>query len=585
MGVVHLARDRRLGRLVALKMIRADKRAGRDALSRFRAEAEAVARLKHPHIVQIHEIGETEGRPFLSLEYVEHGSLDGRIKQAPLPPVAAARLVEIVARAMHHAHQHGIVHRDLKPANVLLAPAEPAQGIALSAGGATAPWFVPKVADLGLAKRLDDDSGQTHQGTVVGTPCYMAPEQVPDPVDGRLGVIGPATDVYALGAVLCDCLVGRPPFKGSSTLETLGQVLQAEPIPPHKLQPHVHRDLSCTRRPRTGRRLGDPVRTIPVNVVDNLAPVAAQTIVTSHSTLPSLMGDMFLKAGDPRNGFEVAQLTDAAMGVMLGGPNGVFQVTDGSFVSIMSLAGQIIDQQPQSSAATGDANGQPGSENAATAAADSDAPRSISFIVPVVSDVAISTAIAQASSVAGLDPAIVATLVPNAAEARPAGDGATTAPPTATFSSFMPPSLRVPDGVSSPPAVADTPQGAQPAVPQPARMSDRYLETLDESRRLLQESPEAYPAPPDVSATPGADMRFVTVGTAGSAEFAGAQPARPDLAALGFVERHTSAGSDNAALDAALHVAIRLLAPSLGVGDFVKSQEEQRPGLRRVPRP
>jgi serine/threonine protein kinase/tetratricopeptide (TPR) repeat protein len=243
MGVVYLARHKKLDRLVALKMIRNDRKIGKRDMARFRAEAEAVARLHHSSIVQIFEIGEVEGRPFFSLEYVEHGSLDGKIKQAPLPAREAARLGEYLARAMHHAHQHEIVHRDLKPSNVLLAASDAAEGVALAPGADGATHFMPKIADFGLAKRLDEDSSLTQHGVVLGTPSYMAPEQIPDPADGKLKPIGPAADVYALGALLYDSLVGRPPFKGATAIDTLGQVLQKEPIPLRQLQPEVDRDL------------------------------------------------------------------------------------------------------------------------------------------------------------------------------------------------------------------------------------------------------------------------------------------------------------------------------------------------------
>jgi WD40 repeat protein len=222
MGVVYKARQKGLNRLVALKMILAGGHAGPDALARFKTEAEAVARLQHPHIVAVHEVGEHDGLPFFSLEFVAGGSLAQKLAGTPIGPRDAARLIETLARALHHAHQHGVVHRDLKPANVLLAE----DG-------------TPKVTDFGLAKRLDDDSGRTREGDVMGTPSYMAPEQAA----GDLRLIGPHTDVYALGALLYECLTGGPPFKGANLLETLEQVRQRDPVPPRQLQPRVPRDL------------------------------------------------------------------------------------------------------------------------------------------------------------------------------------------------------------------------------------------------------------------------------------------------------------------------------------------------------
>ncbi len=225
MGVVYRARHLALKRVVALKMILAGDHAGADQVNRFRREAEAVARLQHPNIVQIHEVGGQDARPYLALEFVEGGSLERRLSEELMPSRAAAELVQILARAVHAAHLKGIVHRDLKPANVLLA----ADG-------------TPKVTDFGLAKMLADDDapGQpTRSGAVVGTASYMAPEQA----RGRGREVGPCSDVYALGAILYETLTGRPPFRGSSLLETLELVAAAEPVPPGRLQPRLARDL------------------------------------------------------------------------------------------------------------------------------------------------------------------------------------------------------------------------------------------------------------------------------------------------------------------------------------------------------
>jgi serine/threonine-protein kinase len=222
MGVVYQARQRGLRRVVALKMILAGEYAGEGDVARFKTEAEAVARLQHANIVQIYEVGEEDGRPFFSLEYVDGGSLAKKVSGTPLPPRQAADVARLLAEGMHCAHEHGVVHRDLKPANVLL-----------TRDGS------PKVTDFGLAKRLEDDSGQTRSGTIVGTPSYMAPEQA----EGRLKDVGPLADVYGLGAVLYEMLTGRPPFRAESVLETLQQVRQQEPVPPHLLQPKVPRDL------------------------------------------------------------------------------------------------------------------------------------------------------------------------------------------------------------------------------------------------------------------------------------------------------------------------------------------------------
>jgi serine/threonine protein kinase len=222
MGVVYKARQVSLNRLVALKMILAAEYAGMDELVRFRKEAEAVAGLQHPNIVQIHDIGEQNGLPFFCLEYVDGGGLADKLRGAPLAPREAARLVATLAEAVHYAHQRGILHRDLKPANILLT----SEGL-------------PKITDFGLAKRLDHSSGQTRSGAIVGTPSYMAPEQA----QGRSKMAGPTADVYALGAMLYECLTGRPPFKAETALDTLLQVLNQEPMAPRRLQPKVPRDL------------------------------------------------------------------------------------------------------------------------------------------------------------------------------------------------------------------------------------------------------------------------------------------------------------------------------------------------------
>src|SRR5712692_7952221 len=184
MGVVYKARQSALNRLVALKMILAGSHAGAEERTRFRIEAEAVARLRHPNIIQIHDIGEVEGRPFFSLEFVDGGSLDQKLNGTPLPPQHAAQLMESLARAVQFAHQHGIIHRDLKPANILLQTADGRLPVdtrttvteSQSAIGSRQS-AIPKITDFGLAKRLGDTTGPTRTDAIMGTPCYMAPEQ------------------------------------------------------------------------------------------------------------------------------------------------------------------------------------------------------------------------------------------------------------------------------------------------------------------------------------------------------------------------------------------------------------------------
>jgi hypothetical protein len=222
MGVVYKARQTGLNRLAAVKVILAGGHAGVHELERFRQEAEALARLEHPNIVRIYEVGDRGGFPFLSLEFCPAGSLDKQLNRSPLPPSRAAELVATLARAVHAAHQAGIIHRDLKPANVLLAE----DG-------------TPKITDFGLAKRVEGGEGLTQSGAVVGTPSYMAPEQAA----GRSGLVTTAADVYAMGAILYECLTGRPPFRAATPIDTILQVLDQEPERPSALRPGIDRRL------------------------------------------------------------------------------------------------------------------------------------------------------------------------------------------------------------------------------------------------------------------------------------------------------------------------------------------------------
>jgi predicted Ser/Thr protein kinase len=222
MGIVYQARQKGLNRIVALKMILPGSLANPEDVRRFQTEAEAAARLQHPNIVAVHEVGAAGGQHFYSMEYIDGPSLARRLESGPLPGHVAARYVRTIAQAVHFAHRHGILHRDLKPSNILLDPNDE-----------------PHVADFGLAKKLGVDPGQTRTGAILGTPSYMAPEQAA----GRIKELGPACDVYGLGAVLYELLTGRPPFRSETTLDTLLHVLEQEPAPPRLLNPKIDRDL------------------------------------------------------------------------------------------------------------------------------------------------------------------------------------------------------------------------------------------------------------------------------------------------------------------------------------------------------
>lgn len=310
MGVVYLARHVGLRRLVAIKMVLAGCHASPGQVERFRREAEAVARLCHPNIIQLYEIGDHEGRPYFALEYCAGGSLAQLIKGTPLPPTEAVRLVEALARGIDAAHQQRVIHRDLKPANILLQKESgvpydtPEEAHAVRS-------FVPKITDFGLAKLIEDTEGGTLSGAILGTPSYMAPEQA----SGRGKAVGAVTDVYALGAILYETLTGRPPFRGATALETLDQVRTQEPVTPRQLQPRLPRDLETIclkclrkeqgRRYQTAAELADdlrrflafePVRARPLSLCARVwrwakrRPTQAALLAVSTVALMALLG-------------------------------------------------------------------------------------------------------------------------------------------------------------------------------------------------------------------------------------------------------------------------------------------------------
>jgi serine/threonine-protein kinase len=256
MGIVFRARHLRLKRLVALKMLLGGMYAGPRERDRFEREAQAVARLRHPNVVQIYDVGDADGRTYFTMEFMEGGSLAQVLAGTPQPAMKAAKMVATLARAVHAAHSSGIAHRDLKPGNILL-----------TADGTL------KIADFGLARRLDRNEGPTVtlEGAPVGTPSYMSPEQARG-VAAAPAALCPRVDVYGLGALLYEMLTGRPPFRGESAADTLRQVMFDEPVPPARLNPQVPRDLETIclkclekeppRRYATAAALADDLRRI-----------------------------------------------------------------------------------------------------------------------------------------------------------------------------------------------------------------------------------------------------------------------------------------------------------------------------------
>jgi serine/threonine protein kinase len=302
MGIVWKARQLRPMRFVALKILRPGPLADADVLRRFLSESEALAQLLHPGIVQVYEVGEWKAQgtavplPYFSMEFCAGRNLAEKLAGSPIPPAEAAAVVEAAARAVHHAHQHGIVHRDLKPANVLLASweSEPSEALLESGSPRYVLGYTPKVSDFGLAKSLTSESPHlTRSGALLGTPSYVAPEQVE-------GTSGPLADVYSLGAILYECFTGRPPFKAATVLETLELARTTQPVPVRLSQPRVPRDLEticlkCLEKEPDRRygsaleladdlrrwRLGLPVHARRVSAMQQVGRMARRYPVTS----------------------------------------------------------------------------------------------------------------------------------------------------------------------------------------------------------------------------------------------------------------------------------------------------------------
>ncbi|HND56424.1 MAG TPA: serine/threonine-protein kinase, partial [Pirellulaceae bacterium] len=284
MGIVFEAYDPHLRRRVALKMI-SRERTSPEWTERIRLEAQAAARLNHPHVVQIYGVGECDGQPYVTLELVGGGTLADRLQGRPQSPREGAVLVAKLARAVQFAHERHVVHRDLKPRNVLIDEIGLTAETPLSA-------VTPKITDFGLAKLLDSELQQTRTDQIMGTPAYAAPEQL----NAALGEVGPATDVYALGAVFYEILTGRPPLQADDIWRTMQLVLETEPVAPRQLQPGVPRDLEticlhCLAKDPARRYVGageladdldrfladQPIRARPISAVERFMTWASAT--------------------------------------------------------------------------------------------------------------------------------------------------------------------------------------------------------------------------------------------------------------------------------------------------------------------
>jgi tetratricopeptide (TPR) repeat protein len=335
MGVVYKARQIALNRLVAIKMLSANMRSQPEVLARFRTEAQAVARLQHPNIVQVFEVGEAAGRPYLALEFVSGGTLAQFLGRRPQPIALAADLSRKLAVAVEHAHAQGILHRDLKPGNVLLFGVDSAKTATGKLGteetlqiADTQGVITPKITDFGLAKQINASDGPTEMGAVIGTPSYMAPEQA----SGVTRTFTPAVDVYALGTILYEMLTGRPPFLGESPTQTVLQVLSQEPVPPRELRPDCPRDLEtialkCLQKNPTKRyasahdlaedlrrfQAGEPIKARPAGAGERLVkwakrrPTAAVAIVAGVALL---IVSILYALDQRRHGVQLQKLVD-----------------------------------------------------------------------------------------------------------------------------------------------------------------------------------------------------------------------------------------------------------------------------------
>ncbi|MEQ1852949.1 MAG: serine/threonine-protein kinase, partial [Chthoniobacteraceae bacterium] len=315
MGVVWKARQASLNRIVALKMIRGGILANAEEVKRFHAEAQAAANLQHPNIVAIHEIGEQDGQHYYSMDFIRGRSLHALCDGKPLEPERAARLLATVAGAVEFAHRAHILHRDLKPHNVMMD----AEG-------------VPHLTDFGLAKRMDVDSGMTQTGAIMGSPSYMAPEQA----QGRNDAVGPRTDVYSLGAILYETLTGRPPFQAATALDTVRQVVDAEPAPPRSVNPGAPADLETiclkclekepARRYASAQEFSDelgrflrhePIHARPIGVVGRAVkwarrkPVIASLVLGNAATILAIVIGQFIANAKLQKSYDALEQAEA----------------------------------------------------------------------------------------------------------------------------------------------------------------------------------------------------------------------------------------------------------------------------------
>ncbi|HEY2840624.1 MAG TPA: transporter substrate-binding protein, partial [Pirellulales bacterium] len=343
MGVVYKARQIGLNRLVAIKMILTGEHAGPRERARFRSEAESVARLQHPNIVQIYDISQQEGCPWFSLEFVDGDSLYKWTAGRAIDPYDAAAILEALALAIQYAHERGVIHRDLKPANILLSDGD---GKSLSS-------YTPKITDFGLARQLEHDVRITQSGVVVGTPCYMAPEQVENPG----GEVGPSVDIYGLGALLYELLTGRPPFCAETNFETMRQVVSEDPIPPSKINPAVPAGLDRICLKCLEKETFDRYPTARA-LADDLALFLEGRRTTAEAKRPSGVRRRPEQAGSrrsgkrpqPRSAFEGAAkyLAFLALSVVVAGAIGLWQFRGRQ---LRTLEDEVKDLTPPAAAA------------------------------------------------------------------------------------------------------------------------------------------------------------------------------------------------------------------------------------------